>query len=278
MKIGAHISTAQPFSEAVNRAHNIGCECMQIFANPPQRWNPVKIIDREIEKFVELNNQYKIKPVIIHGIYLINLASDNPFYYQASIKSLIDDMQKAEKIGAIGVNFHVGSTKGNDFSKSLIKIKDAMTKILESSPEGPYLVLENSAGAGNIIGDTLDELSQIIKAVGSPRVKVLIDTAHAFESGYDLKTTKDLESFIDKFDKEIGLDRLIGFHLNDSKTSLNSKSDRHADIGYGDIGEDVFKELINHPKLKDMFGILETPQDKVSWKNQIDLLKSMRKS
>jgi len=278
MKIGAHISTAQPFSEAVNRANNIGCECMQIFANPPQRWNPVKITDHEIEKFVELNNQYKIKPVIIHGIYLINLASDNPFYYQASIKSLIDDMQKAEKIGAIGVNFHVGSTKGNDFSKSLIKIKDAMNKILESSPEGPFLVLENSAGAGNIIGDTLDELAQIIKAVESPRVKVLIDTAHAFESGYDLRTTKDLENFIDKFDKEIGLDRLIGFHLNDSKTELNSKKDRHADIGYGDIGKDVFKELINHSKLKDMFGILETPQDKVSWKNQIELLKGMRKS
>ncbi|MCL5410431.1 MAG: TIM barrel protein, partial [Patescibacteria group bacterium] len=153
MKIGAHVSTRMPFSEAVNRANEIGCECMQIFANPPQRWNPVPIADSEIKKFVELNNKYDIKPVIIHGIYLLNLASENPFYYEASIKSLIDDMQKAEKLGAVGVNFHVGSTKGNEFSSVLKKIVEAINKILENSPEGPYLILENSAGAGNIIGD-----------------------------------------------------------------------------------------------------------------------------
>lgn len=277
MKIGAHVSTAKPFSEAVKRANEIGCECMQIFANPPQRWNPIPISDDEIEKFALLNKKYDINPVIIHGIYLINLASDNPFFYEASIKSLIDDMQKADKLGALGVNFHVGSTKGKDFADVLPKVKAAILKILENSPKKPYLILENSAGAGNIIGDTLEELSAIIKGVKSDRIKVLIDTAHAFASGYDLRDEKGLEEFLSKFEKEIGLEKLVGFHFNDSKSTFNSNRDRHADIGHGELGAKIFSLILNHPKLKNLFGILETPQDQENWTEQIKVLKSTRK-
>jgi len=278
MKIGAHVSTAKPFSEAVKRANEIGCECMQIFANPPQRWNPVPISNDEIKKFVELNKKYDISPIIIHGIYLINLASDNPFFYKASAKSLIDDMQKAEKLGALGVNFHVGSTKGKTFAEVLPKIKDAIVEILSSSSEKVDLILENSAGAGDIIGDTLEELGEIIKAVKSPRLKVLVDTAHAFASGYDLRDEKGLKNFLQKFEEEIGLEKLVGFHFNDSKSALNSNRDRHADIGYGEIGMKTFEMFTNHPKLKNLFCILETPEDNENWTKQIKKLKSMRKS
>lgn len=278
MKIGAHVSTAKPFSEAVNRAQEIGCECMQIFANPPQRWNPIPISDEEMIKFVELNKKYDINPVIIHGIYLVNLASDNPFFYEQSIKSLIDDMQKADKLGALGVNFHVGSTKGKDFADVLPKVKNAILKILGNSPKKPYLLLENSAGAGNIIGDTIEELASIINEVKSDRIRVLIDTAHAFASGYDLRDEKGLEDFLQKFEKEIGLKKLVGFHLNDSKSALNSNRDRHADIGHGEIGVKIFGSIVNHPKLKDLFGILETPQDNEDWTGQIKLLKGMIQS
>lgn len=279
MRLGAHISTAAPFSEAIDRAVKSNCECMQIFVNPPQRWNPVAISEGEVDKFVKLNAKAKIDPIIIHGIYLINLASDNPFFYEASIKSLIDDMQKAKALGALGVNFHVGSTKGKDFSEVAKKVEDAIRKVLDSSPEGPYLILENSAGAGNIIGDTLEELGQIIKDVNSPRLKVLIDTAHAFESGYDWRPEDGVEKFATKFDKEIGLEKLIGFHLNDSKTDLNSKRDRHEDIGCGLIGQDkeVFARILNHPKFKNLFGIIETPGTGASYKDQIKFLKSLKK-
>jgi len=276
MKIGAHVSSAKPFSESVNRAKEIGCECMQIFVNPPQRWNPVEIPRDEIDKFVKLNKTANINPVLVHGIYLLNLASNNPFFYEQSIKSLIDDMTKAAKIGAIGVNFHIGSTKGLELKEVMEKVESAIKRILDGSPEGPYLILENSAGAGNIIGDTLDELGHIVKTINSPRLKVLIDTAHAFGSGYDLRTTDGLEDFLNLFDKEIGLDRLIGLHLNDSKVVLNSKRDRHADIGFGEIGKDIFIHILNHPKLKDLFAILETPQDNENWTKQIEQLKKMR--
>ncbi|MDO8444005.1 MAG: deoxyribonuclease IV [bacterium] len=275
MKFGAHISTAKPFSDSIIRAEELGCDCMQIFANPPQRWNPATLPEAEIKRFRELNAEAKIGPIIIHSIYLINLASENPFYYESSIKSLIDDMKKAHAIGALGVNSHMGSTKGREFNEVLVKITLAIKNILMATEGGPDFIIENSAGAGNIIGDTIEEIAKIIQSVNSPRVKVLIDTAHAFESGYDLKTKEGLEKFIAEFDKEIGLDKLVGFHLNDSKTALDSKRDRHADIGAGDIGLDAFRRLVNHPKLKDKFGILETPQDQISWSDQLKLLREL---
>ncbi|KKQ81350.1 MAG: putative endonuclease 4 [Parcubacteria group bacterium GW2011_GWF2_38_76] len=278
MKFGAHVSTRQPFSEAVNRAKEIGCECMQIFANPPQRWNPLVIPEEEIARFKDLNAKAPISPVIIHGIYLLNLASSNTYFYKQSIASLINDMQKASKLGALGVNFHVGSTKGAEMKEVMHKVKDAVKEILDGSPEGPYLIIENSAGAGNIIGDTIEEIAEIIGACKSNRVKSLIDTAHAFESGYDIKSKAGLEKFINKFDSLIGLGNLVGFHINDSKTELNSKRDRHADIGKGYIGLEAIENIVTHQKLQDKCAILETPQDEMDWPTQLNILKEMRSS
>lgn len=273
MRFGAHVSTAKPFSDAIVRAQEIGCECMQVFTNPPQRWSPAEISDTEIDRFYKLNQTAKIDPIIIHSIYLINLASDNTFYYESSIESLTDEMKKAEKIGALGVNTHLGSTKGRDFAEVKEKVVLAINQILSSTDKANFII-ENSAGAGNIIGDTIDEIADIIQSMNSSRIKVLIDTAHAFESGYDLKDKSELENFLAEFDKKIGLDKLVGFHLNDSKTALNSKRDRHADIGEGELGLEAFKNIVTHPKLKDKFGILETPQDQISWQKQLEILRS----
>lgn len=274
MKFGAHVSTAKPFSDSILRAKEIGAECIQIFANPPQRWNPVAIAEEEIDRFVQLKKENGIDPVIIHSIYLLNLASDNPFFYESSIKSLVDDMKKSYRLGAMGINTHLGSTKGADIKDVMEKIENAINKVLSQCEESQYFIIENSAGAGNVIGDTLNEIGEIIKTVNSKRLKVLIDTAHAFESGYDLRNKEGLEKFLEEFDKEIGLDRLVGFHLNDSKTPLNCKKDRHADLGKGEIGLEAFKHIATHPALKDLFGILETPQDEMPWKEQLKLLRS----
>jgi deoxyribonuclease-4 len=277
MKFGAHISTAAPFSEAITRAEQVGCECMQIFANPPQRWNPIAIPEREIDRFNDLNSKAKIGPIIIHSIYLLNLASDNPFFYEASIKSLIDDMKKASQISALGVNFHVGSTKGKKLSEVIDKIVLGIKTILAAS-EKPYLILENSAGAGDIIGDKFEDLAEIMNRVKSDRLKVTLDTAHAFGSGYNVATEKGLEETLAEFDKHIGLEHLVCLHLNDSAVPLFSNRDRHADIGKGHIGLEAFGRIVNHPKLKDLPGIIETPNMKSSEElSDIKLLKSLRK-
>lgn len=273
MKFGAHVSTASPFSDAITRAQEIGCDCMQIFANPPQRWNPILVPENELDKFVELNKKAKISPIIIHSIYLINLASDNSFYYEASIKSLIDDMKKSEKLGCLGANFHVGSTKGKKLSEVIDKIVLGIKTVLAAS-EKPYLMLENSAGAGDVIGDTFEELAEIVHKVDSPRIKVTLDTAHAFASGYNLATKEGLEETLKEFDKNIGLEKLACLHLNDSAVPLFSKHDRHADIGEGYIGLEAFGRIVNHPKLKGLPGIIETPGNK--GKSDIDSLKILR--
>lgn len=273
MRFGAHISTADPFSEAITRAKGFSCECMQIFANAPQRWNPVAIPEKEIARFVELNKKAKIEPIIIHSIYLINLASSNPFFYEASIKSLIDDMKKAQEIGALGVNFHVGSTKGRKLSEVINKVAIAIKTIL-AAVDGPHLILENSAGAGDIIGDKFEELAAIINKVKSPRVKVTLDTAHGFASGYNLATEKGLEETLAEFDKLIGVEKLVCVHLNDSAAPLFSNRDRHADIGEGYIGLEGFCRIVNHPKLKHLPGIIETPGNK--GKSDVDDLKILR--
>lgn len=275
MKLGAHISTAKPFSDAIIRGREVGCEAIQIFANPPQRWNPVLINPEEIERFKKLNTENGQMPVLIHSIYLVNFASENSYFYSQSIASLIDDMKKAQKIGALGVNTHLGSTKGKDLKECMPKVVEAITEILaETQGDDTFFIIENAAGAGNIIGDTLEEIAQITEAVKSKRVKVLIDTAHAFESGYKFDDISEIEKFLNKFEELIGLDKLIGFHLNDSKTALSSHRDRHADIGKGLIGLEIFRYLVNHPKLKDKIGILETPQDEISWSEQLEMLRS----
>lgn len=274
MRFGAHVSTAEPFSDCIDRAREIGCEAMQIFVNVPQRWNPVAMNKNEIEKFVEKNKTAKICPIIIHSIYLINLASSNPFFYEASIKSLIDDMKKTKDLGAFGVNFHVGSTKGKTLEEVIDKVSLAIKDILAASLEGPYLIIENSAGAGDIIGDKFDEIGKIIQSVNSDRVKVTLDTAHAFGSGYNLATADGLEKTLEDFDKEIGLDKLVCLHLNDSAVSLGSNRDRHADIGHGEIGKEAFGRIVNHPRLKNIPGIIETPGNK--GKSEIDSLKMLK--
>ena len=274
MKFGAHISSKAPFGETIARAKELGCETMQIFVNAPQRWSPVAIPTSEINKFVEANEKAKIDPIIIHSIYLINLASSNSFFYESSIKSLIDDMKKGKLIGAKGVNLHVGSTKGKDFSEVVDKVTIALKSMLAAVPDGPDLILENSAGAGNIIGDKFSELGQIIKAAKSDRIKICLDTTHAYASGYNVATKEGLDETIEEFDREIGLDRLTCLHLNDSLVPWGSNKDRHADIGEGYIGLKGFKNIVNHPKLKNIPGIIETPS--LKGKSDVDNIKILR--
>jgi deoxyribonuclease-4 len=274
MKFGAHISTAGKFSLAIDRAVEEKCETIQIFANQPQRWNPTVIPQDELGQFVKKNKEAGINPVVIHSIYLVNLASDNPFYLSASIKSLADDLVKAKAIEALGVNTHIGSTKGRDEKACNTQVVKAIKQILDTVPAGPNFIIENSAGAGHVIGDKFSEIGNIIREVNSDRLKVTLDTAHAYESGYDLKTASGLERMLEEFDKEIGLERLVFLHLNDSKTPFSSNRDIHADIGEGEIGLEAFRRLVNHPKLRELPGVIETPS--LKGKSAIDNLEILR--
>lgn len=275
--IGAHVSAAGGINLSLDRAKEIGAECTQIFISPPQTWVPKIIPDEDIKLYREKMKEFGIGPNFNHGIYLINLATEKKYNLEQNIKWLKYSLETADKIGLTGTIFHIGSTRDRDEKECFNQVIDAIKEILKDSPQKPYLILENAAGAGNVIGDTVQELGQILKAVGDNRVKVCIDTQHIFASGVDIRKPGKIEELILGIEKEIGLKNIAAIHTNDSKTELGSKRDRHENIGEGFIGLEPFKILVNHPKLQDIPFILEVPgfDDKGPDKENIKILKNL---
>ncbi len=257
MKIGAHISAAVSLDLAFERAKNIEAECTQIFISPPQQWLKVNHSDEVVKKYQAAQSESGIGPNFIHGTYLVNLATPIPEHWEKSIDWLNYAMQVAAKIKVMGVIFHVGSHKGKGFDTVKDRVVKALAKVLkESDGTETFLILENTAGGGGSIGK-FTELGYLIKELNHPRLKVCLDTQHAFAAGYDLKD--NLASVLEEFDQEIGLSNLVAIHANDSKPALGSNTDRHENIGEGTIGIDAWKRIVNHPKLKDLPFILEVP-------------------
>lgn len=259
-KVGAHVSAAISLDLAFDRALAIGAECTQIFISPPQQWLQTKHDSAEIKRYLEKQRQTKIGPNFIHGTYLINLGTNNSEHLQKSISWLIYALNLAEQLGIEGVIFHLGSHRGMGFDKVAKKISDSLIKILEeSSSRKTCLILELSAGAGATIGSKFAQLGTIIKMANHPRIKICLDTQHAFAAGYDVKTPLGLKTTIKEFGQEIGLSYLVAIHANDSKVEYLSGKDRHANIGEGFIGKEGFEVIINHPALSKLPFILEVP-------------------
>lgn len=277
-KIGAHVSSAGGLENSFDNAIKIGANATQIFISPPQMWLQKKYTDEQIAKYSTKQKETGIGPNVIHGAYLINLATDNPVNLEKAISWLIYSQNTAEKLGITGTIFHIGSSKEMDRQEALNQVIKAVSTIMQQTGN-VNLILETAAGAGNTIGDEFFELGQIIKSVQDERVKVCLDTQHVYASGYDLATAEGLERAVEEFEKEIGLDKLVVIHANDSKMPLNSHRDRHENIGEGLIGKEGFARIINHPAFKEIPFILEVP----GFANEgpdiqnIELLRSLQK-
>ena len=278
MRIGAHVSTSGGISKAVGRGVEIGCETIQIFGSAPQAWAFKPAPDSEVEAFRRELAEAEMDQVYLHAIYLINMGAKDPAQVEKGVQSLVNYMRLAAAIGAEGVIFHPGSHKGVGFEAVLPQVIASVSKVLESSPEGPYLAVENMAGMGQHIGAKLDELGQIIKGVDNPRLKVCLDTQHTFAAGYDLTTGQGIEDMISEFDDAIGLDRLAAVHANDSKRPCGSGVDRHDNIGEGFIGEEGFAAIMGHPSFAGVPFFLEVPgfEGKGPDRQNIDILKAIR--
>jgi deoxyribonuclease IV len=278
VKVGAHIKTAGGLIPSLERAAGMGAEVMQIFGSQPQMWRKRKHSDEDIEVFRAGVAEHDLAPVFLHGIYLVNLAADNPEMLEKSIEALTWDMNLAHKIGARGVIFHLGSHKGGGYDAVFDQVCEAITRILRESPDDVCLTLENSAGSGGTIGRQFDELGQIIKCLGDERVCVCVDTQHTYASGYDITTTEGLARTVEEFDREIGLERLVAVHANDSKVELGANRDRHENIGEGKIGEAGFANVMAHPAFKDVPFYIEVPgfDDHGPDKPNMDRLRAIR--
>ena len=278
MRIGAHVSSAGGISKAVGRATEIGCEAIQIFGSSPQGWAFKPIDGEEIEAFRGNMAEAGMGPVFLHAIYLINLGTQKQDQLEKGIQSLINYMGLASSIGATGVIAHPGSHGGGGYEAVFPQTGAAIQQVLQNSPEGPSLLLENMAGMGQHIGAKFHHLGQVLKAVDSPRLWVCLDTQHAFAAGYDLTNSQGIEAMIDEFDRDVGLGNLLAVHANDSKRPCGSGVDRHDNIGEGFIGEDGFAAIMGHPAFHQVPFLLEVPgfEGNGPDRQNIDILKRIR--
>jgi deoxyribonuclease-4 len=278
MKVGAHVGASGGLITAFERAQAIGAETIQIFGAPPQTWRRRIIRPEECEAFRAGMAETGIEPVFLHGVYLINLATEKPEQLDKSTEALAGDVKLASAIGAKGVIFHVGSHKGAGFEKVLPQIAGALKKVLDDTPHDAWIILENNAGQGGGVGSKFTELGAIVRAVASPRLKVCLDTEHAYAAGYDLADAAGIESAMSEFEREIGLDNFVAVHANDSKIPLGGGVDRHDNIGEGHIGRAGFEVIMAHPAFRDVPFLLEVPGFEKDGpdKPNVDILKEIR--
>lgn len=260
-KVGAHVSTAKGVQNAIINSANMSGNSFALFLKSQRQWTGRKYDKSEVDEFHDLCKEHKYNgktDILPHGSYLINLASPDANTAYNSLKGFIDDLQRCELLGISRYNLHPGATVGYDKKKCIERLAANIDRGLEAT-NFVQVVLENMAGQGTTLGN-LDDLAAIIDLVkNKERVGVCIDTCHTFAAGYDLRDEKSFNKFWKQFDKLIGYKYLAGIHLNDSKTPLNSNRDLHENIGYGFLGLETFRLVMNKPELEGLPLILETP-------------------
>ncbi len=277
MELGAHVSAAGGVDKAVGRAADIGAEAIQTFAASPRVWAFKPIADDKAAAYREKAAEAGIKSTFLHGSYLVNIGG-KPDHVEKSVASLTNHMGAAAQIGAQGVIFHSGSHKGVGFDAVLDQAGDALKQVLDNTDDNVQLIIENCAGMGAQIGASFEELGRLIRAVDSDRLKICLDTEHAFAAGYNIADPQDIEKAMAEFDAEIGLDRLVVVHANDAKVEFASGVDRHENIGEGYIGIEGFETIMGHPAFADVPFLLEVPgmDKKGPDKPNLDRLKDIR--
>jgi len=274
MYIGAHVSTAGGLDKVIERGRALGAEAVQIFPSPPQRWAIKGWLDEDCELFQNEWPKY-FRQVVFHAIYLLNLAAQTPKNYFLTKQALSDTLKLANKLGIKGVIFHPGTYVKGELSNQK-QVREAIVEILSETPAETMLVYENSAGS--VIGGRLEDLAWLIdNTPNKARAAVCLDTCHAFAAGYNLLDELEYEKFIARAKELFGLNKIYAWHLNDSKFTLGSKRDRHANIGEGELGKDFFSRLVNDIRWRDVAGYLEVPgEGEGPDKKNIDRLKELR--
>ncbi len=271
LRFGFHISIAGGFSKVVERAEVRGCKTIQFFSRNPRGWKYDPLNKKEIEAFRVSVGSSHLFPLFLHLPYLPNLACQDSKFYKRSVHSIATDLKRAEQIGAQYLIIHIGHRMESSEDQAIEAVSQGINHAFERVKNSIPLLLENTAGQGTEIGYRFEQLRRIIDGVQEQkRVGICLDTAHCFEAGYDLSKKDGIEQTLESFDHTIGMERLHLLHLNDSKTPLGSRKDRHWHIGEGFIGREGFRSLINHPLIKELPGIMETPR-----KDTVEDLKNM---
>jgi deoxyribonuclease-4 len=262
MLIGAHVSPAGGLPKAIERGVERGCRAIQIFNQSPRMWRPTIYRDEDVAAFREAMDASPIDAVLIHAVYLLNCASDDPDIRAKSLASLTHSLRVGHAIGAAGVVLHPGSAKTGDVGEAIARAGATIREALADS-EVCELHLEDTAGAGGTLGRSFGELAQLIDAAGGDRrLGVCLDSCHLLASGYDIRTPKGMSGVLRECTRKLGRGRVRSLHLNDSQTPLGSNRDRHANLGHGELGEGGCMSFLSAPALQKLPCVLETPGEK----------------
>jgi deoxyribonuclease IV len=254
--LGGHVSGG--VKAAPERAEEIGAEALQLFVQSPRAWRFPEHDPDVLAGFPKRAKDAGIGAVLVHAIYLCNVASPDDELYEKSIVTLQKTVDTACAIKSDGVVFHVGSHLGSGFEVGLERAVPAVERVLDRCSEKTWLLIENSAGTGGTMGRSLEELAAMVERLrGHPRLGVCLDSCHLWASGYDVTDPAVLDSLLDEFDSMIGLERLRLLHANDSQTPLGSNRDRHANMKEGLIG-DGLSVFLGNPRLQDLPAVVET--------------------
>jgi deoxyribonuclease-4 len=254
---GGHVSGG--VKAAPERAQEIGADALQLFVQSPRAWRFPEHDPAVLESFGQRARDAGMKAVIVHAIYLCNIASPDDEVYGKSVTTLRSTMDAACAIEADGVVFHVGSHLGAGFEAGLERALPALEHVLERCSEKTWLLVENSAGTGGTIGRSIEELAVLVDRAGRhERLGICLDSCHLWASGYDVTDEAALDAVLDEVDETIGLDRLRALHVNDSVTPLGSNRDRHANILEGEMGKSL-SVFLGNKRLQGLPAVLEVP-------------------
>jgi deoxyribonuclease-4 len=274
--LGTHLSIAGGYINALTEAQRLGINTMQIFTKNQRYWKERFVTREEGELFKTAMQQHGVKQAFSHAIYLISLGSANEDIVEKSILSLAMELERCHALGLSHTVLHPGAAGSSTPEKAILRIGDHIKTALKATKKNPVKILiENTAGSGTSIGGRIEYLADLIDHIGSKRVGLCIDTCHAFAAGYDIRTRNGTKNFFKFIDVKIGYDKLLCFHLNDSKGSLGSRLDRHAHIGEGLLGLEPFTFIMrNFPHIP---KVLETNKENDADKRNLGILRSLSK-
>jgi deoxyribonuclease IV len=274
MLLGAHVSISGGYINALIEAKRLGIDAIQIFTKNQRFWKEREVTVEEGENFRKQMKAHGVKQAFSHAIYLISLGSENPEIAEKSVNSLVMELDRCNKLGLTHTVLHPGHAGRFTISQAITRIGDNIREVLKKTKANPAkILLENTAGQGSSVGGRIEFIAELIDYLDSPRIGMCIDTCHAFAAGYDIRTENGIATFIDLVGKRIGLDKVLCFHINDSKGALGSKLDRHAHIGEGLLGLEPFKFIMRN--FQHVPKVIETPNENGADIRNISLLRSL---
>jgi deoxyribonuclease IV len=279
MRLGVHVSTAGGLPLAIERAREIGCEALQVFARNQRQWSPRPLDPDEAAAFRRAAREAGyLATAVSHASYLINPSALDATFLERSRNALVDEIDRCAQLGIPYLCVHPGAHMGAGEEAGLALAAASVRFALDATRGRRVAVLlECTAGQGTSLGHRLEHLATLLSLLPRRRTGVCLDTCHLFAAGYDLRTAKGYERTMRAVEETVGLSRVRAWHLNDSVQPRGARRDRHTHIGEGRIGKQAFRRLVNDPRFEALPGLLETPGEPEDDRRNLDLLRKMRR-